>query len=116
MIGNSRAVLFLGLAASVSAFAPSRQSLNSQNSQLSMGFFDDLKNVFGDEGKEQRIQLVEQRKAEEEEAQRLMVERRRNPEKMEEYEEMVTTRRLEIKGKKSKLEIQQEDDYIADEK
>ena len=40
----------------------------------------------------------------------------RNLGKMEEYEEMVTTRRLEIKGKKSKLEIQQEDDYIADEK
>ena len=119
MPSYSRAAIFLGLAASVTAFAPSRQlpvALNTQQSQLSMGFFDDIKTVFGSEAREERKRMEEQKKAEQEEAQRLMMERRRNPEKMDEYDDMVNKRRKMYKEMKTDLEKQQEDFYVDEKK
>jgi esterase/lipase len=118
MLSYSRAAIFLGLAASVTAFAPSRQlpvAMNTQQSQLSMGFLDDFKNVFGSEGREERKRMEEQKKAEQEEAQRLMMERRRNPDKMDEYDDMVNKRRRMYKEMKTDLEKIQETVYV-DEK
>ena len=93
MISSSRALLFAFFAASASAFAPSahRQSAApvATGTELRMGFFDNIKTVFSDEGKEARRKFEEEEKLKEEEAQRMMVERRRNPEKMEEYGKII---------------------------
>ena len=98
MISSSRALLFALVAGSASAFAPSahRQSAaavatgtGTRGTELRMGFFDNIKTVFSDEGKEARKKFEEEEKLKEEEAQREMVERRKNPEKMEEYGKII---------------------------
>lgn len=97
MISSSRALLFALVAGSASAFAPSahRQSAaavatgTGTGTELRMGFFDNIKTVFSDEGKEARKKFEEEEKLKEEEAQREMVERRKNPEKMEEYGKII---------------------------
>jgi hypothetical protein len=80
-----------------------------------MGFLDDWKNVFGEEGKKARAELKEQERLQAEQDQREIFERRRNPEKMEEYESMVKQRREYIGSQKTKLESQQESIYIDGE-
>lgn len=79
---------------------------------LQMGIFD----FFSEEAKQARKEAEEARKREEEEAFREMMERRRNPEKMEEYEAEVAVRRENFKRMKTKLEQQQEDFYIDENK
>jgi hypothetical protein len=101
------------------AFAPSRFiSCHVGNAKiigsthLKMGIFD----FFSEEARQARKEAEEARKREEEEAFREMMERRRNPEKMEEYEAEVAVRRENYKRMKSKLEQQQEDFYIDENK
>lgn len=83
-----------------------------ESTLLKMGLFD----FFSEEARQARKQAEEARKREEEEAFREMMERRRNPEKMEEYEAEVAVRRANYKQLKTKLEQQQEEIYIDDDK
>ena len=116
MPGLRRTILIAALA-SAAAFTASPISSSTKGSmQLNMGFFDDLKLVFSDEGKQARKELEEQERLEQERLQREMVERRRNPEMMEEYELNVQRRRDYMKQQKTKLETQQESFYMEDEK
>lgn len=59
----------------------------------SMGFFDDLRLIFSEEGKKNRAEYAEREEAEMMEAQRQIMERRSNPAKMEAYEAEVASRR-----------------------
>ena len=109
-----RIVLLLAFG-SAAAFAPSNTSPSLaaiQRSQLQMGFFDDLKTVFGEEGRKARAEKEEQIKREQEEAQREIYERRNNPELMEEYEANVKVRRQGYGSLKTDLEKQQDSFYV----
>lgn len=103
-----------------SAFAPAKVSpmmvSSTRGSHLQMGVLDDLKFLFGEEGKKARKELEEKEKREQEEAQRAIFERRRNPELMEEYEANVKKRRNTIASEKTKLEAQQESFFVDEEK
>jgi len=103
-------------AAVVTAFAPlsslsfsrsSRSSSSSSPSQhsgsrmvLSMGFFENLKIIFSEEGKANKAAWEKEQREEQEAAMREMLERRRNPEKMEQYEQEVVENRAKLQEEK----------------
>lgn len=80
-------VIFLALVAAASAFAPSPAGKALPLTIVQMGLFDDVKNYFSEESKQQREEEKQRMIEEQEEAYREVLERRRNPEMMEGYME-----------------------------
>lgn len=66
---------------------------SKRNTELSMGFFDDIAYMFSEEGRKARAEYEAKEKAEQEAAYREIFERRRSEEKMADYEAEVAARR-----------------------
>jgi len=65
-----------------------------------MGFFENLKIIFSEEGKANKAAWEKEQREEQEAAMREMLERRRNPEKMEQYEQEVVENRAKLQEEK----------------
>jgi hypothetical protein len=81
-------------------------STSSSHVVLSMGFIDDWKLIFSEEGKKNKAAYEARERDEQEAAQREILERRRNPEKMEEYEQQVNEGRVKLQEEKDVWDFQ----------
>jgi len=72
-----------------------------------MGFLDDLKLIFSDEGKKNRKEYDERERDEQIKAQKEILARRRNPKLMSEYEEAIRQNRQKLAEEKDVYKFQQ---------
>mmetsp|Transcript_49205 Transcript_49205/g.55755 ORF Transcript_49205/g.55755 Transcript_49205/m.55755 type:complete len:256 (-) Transcript_49205:314-1081(-) len=90
----------LSLSLSRSSRSSPSPSQHSSRMVLSMGFFENLKIIFSEEGKANKAAWEKEQREEQEAAMREMLERRRNPEKMEQYEQEVVENRAKLQEEK----------------
>eukprot|EP00591_Stephanopyxis_turris_P001997 CAMPEP_0195524134 /NCGR_PEP_ID=MMETSP0794_2-20130614/23812_1 /TAXON_ID=515487 /ORGANISM="Stephanopyxis turris, Strain CCMP 815" /LENGTH=207 /DNA_ID=CAMNT_0040654297 /DNA_START=56 /DNA_END=679 /DNA_ORIENTATION=+ len=72
------------------------QNWKTTTTTVSMGFFDNLKVIFSEEGKKNIAAYNERQRQEQEAAQREIRERRNNPERMAEYDAEIANRRRKL--------------------
>lgn len=103
--------LLFYLVALASAFRGTRPNgVIHTTSFISMGFFDDVKNIFSDEGKENIKKLKELEMEQMWKAQQEILERRRDPRKMRQYEEERSAAREELAREKAIYKFQKKDE------
>lgn len=94
-------------------FTPTRLSqasghVKTSDQSLRMGFFDNIKLIFSDEGKANRAAYDEQKRDEQEALQREILMRRANPEAMNDYQNDVVKRRNDLTDERELWKFQQE--------